>query len=222
MNQKISDLTKNRKIDHSKKIIVEETRNQQSLVTIKPEGFSAKLGGTFFFAIFWNAFLVFWTSMALNASIFFAAFSIPFWLVGIGLILGVINSVFGTQEILIKDQELIVRKRTMYSKGETVIPYKDLMSIEKKNHLAMRNRTRNSFKLMNSGSFDSGFISENPVIVYNKGDLFFGEHLSANDKTWLVDYLNEKIVSKMRFLSFDSSTIPESHPSYTPQSRDLS
>lgn len=222
MSQKISDLTKNRKIDHTKKIIVEETRNQQSLVTIKPEGFSSKLAGTLFFALFWNGFIAFWTTMALTASVFFAAFSIPFWLVGIGLILGIINSVFGSQEILIRDNDLVIRKRTFYSKGETIIPYKNLISIEKKSHLAMKNRTRNSLKLVKSSSFDSGFTSETPVITFNKGDLFIGEHLSDSDKEWLVDYLNEKIVPKMKFISFDSRTTPESHPSYTPQSRDLS
>lgn len=221
MTKRISDLTKEVTIKPSSKIIVEETRNQQSLVTIKPEGFSSKLLFILFFATFWNGFLVVWTTLALTASILFAAFSIPFWLVGLGLLFGIITSLFGVQEFIIRDQDLIVRKRTPISKGETIIPYKNLISIEKKNHLAMENKTVNSFRMVASSSVDSGIISETPVITHNQGTLFIGEHLSNNDKEWLVDYLNDKIVSKMRFISPDSRAKPESHQSYTPQSRDL-
>lgn len=38
------------------------------------------------FAIFWLVFVLFWTTSALRASIVFAAFSIPFWLVGFGML----------------------------------------------------------------------------------------------------------------------------------------
>lgn len=222
MAKKISELTSGKKIDHTDKIIVEEIRHGLGVVTIKPEGFSAKLGFLIFFATFWNSFLVVWTTLALSASLLFAVFSIPFWVVGIGLLIGIITAIFGIQEFIIRESDLIVRKRTPFNKGETIIPYKDLISIEKKNHLKMDHKTRNSFKLMTSSSSDSGLVSETPVITYNKGNLFIGEHLSNSDKEWLVNYLNEKITPKMRFISFDTESKPESPQSYTPRSRDLS
>tara|TARA_R110000868_G_scaffold304437_19_gene565359 strand:- start:14565 stop:15233 length:669 start_codon:yes stop_codon:yes gene_type:complete len=221
MAKKISDITTGRKIDPSNKIILEETQNDLGLITIKPEGFSAKLMFSVFFTTFWLGFITIWTFFAATASFLFAAFSAPFWLVGLGLLFGIISSLFGVQEFIIRESDLIIRKRTPFTKGETIIPYKDLISIEKKNHLKMDHKTRNSFRLMTSSSSDSGLISETPVITYNKGNLFVGEHLSNSDKEWLVNYLNEKIVPKMRFISFDYDAKPESPQSYTPQSRDL-
>jgi|GEM_PF-6177516 len=220
MVKRISDLTKGRDIQSSSKIVVEETKNQQSLVTIKPEGLSSKLFFMLFFAAFWNGFLVVWTTLALSASVLFAAFSIPFWLVGIGILMGIISSLFGVQEFIIRENDLIVRKRIPFNKGETIIAYKDLISIEKKSHLATESKTINSFRMIASSSTDSGLLTQTPVITHKNGTLFFGEHLSNNDKEWLVNYLNDKIVPKMKFITLDSRTTPESHPSNSPLSRD--
>ena len=41
--------------------------------------------GSFIFSLPWLAFISFWTFMAAQASLAFAAFSLPFWCIGIGL-----------------------------------------------------------------------------------------------------------------------------------------
>ncbi|MEB3826482.1 serine/threonine protein kinase [Phormidium sp. CCY1219] len=55
------------------------------VVDMPPTGFKPDSIGLIFFALFWNGFLVLWTSGAAMASIFFAMFSIPFWVVGLTL-----------------------------------------------------------------------------------------------------------------------------------------
>lgn len=50
-----------------------------------PRLFSAGSLGAFIFSLPWLAFISFWTFMAAQASLIFAAFSIPFWCIGIGL-----------------------------------------------------------------------------------------------------------------------------------------
>lgn len=50
-----------------------------------PRLFSAANLGAFIFSLPWLAFISFWTFMAAQSSLVFAAFSIPFWCVGIGM-----------------------------------------------------------------------------------------------------------------------------------------
>ena len=50
-----------------------------------PRLFSAANLGSFIFSLPWLAFISFWTFMAAQSSLVFAAFSIPFWCIGIGL-----------------------------------------------------------------------------------------------------------------------------------------
>ncbi len=50
-----------------------------------PRLFSASNLGAFIFSLPWLAFISFWTFMAAQTSLAFAAFSIPFWCIGIGL-----------------------------------------------------------------------------------------------------------------------------------------
>ena len=50
-----------------------------------PRLFSAGSLGSFIFSLPWLAFISFWTFMAAQDSLIFAAFSIPFWCIGIGL-----------------------------------------------------------------------------------------------------------------------------------------
>ncbi|MBE9178777.1 serine/threonine protein kinase [Oculatella sp. LEGE 06141] len=72
---------------------VQLTRDDQTLeILVPPPGFSAEVGGTILFAIAWNAFLVVWTGGALQGSLFFALFSLPFWGVGITMILKVLRA----------------------------------------------------------------------------------------------------------------------------------
>ncbi|CAI5458933.1 unnamed protein product [Closterium sp. Yama58-4] len=56
--------------------------------TIPPQHFSLKALPEIVFALFWTAFVAFWTTTAASsgAPLFFILFSIPFWAVGIGLL----------------------------------------------------------------------------------------------------------------------------------------
>lgn len=48
-----------------------------------------------FFSVFWLSFVAFWTLMAARGSVFFALFSLPFWLVGLGMARTVVLNLFG-------------------------------------------------------------------------------------------------------------------------------
>ena len=58
------------------------------------------------FGGFWLLFIAFWTFMAAQASIIFALFSIPFWLVGFGMVGGLIRRLAEKQYIEVDSQNI--------------------------------------------------------------------------------------------------------------------
>lgn len=75
-------------------------------ILIPPPGFSGEIVGTALFAIAWNSFILFWTWGALDGSIFFALFSLPFWGVGIGMLLQVLAALFVRTHLKINQQHM--------------------------------------------------------------------------------------------------------------------
>lgn len=199
MAEKISDITGGASSVHSDKISVNRITSDHTEISLKAEGFSGKTLGTIFFALFWNGFLVVWTTMAAQASFLFAAFSIPFWAVGLLMLTGILTSIFGNQWIIVKRDEILIRKKVLFRTAEMIIPYRDLISIENSRQVG----GKKTAKLLASSSADSGLISKTPTITYNKKarkELMFAEHLSKHDQEWLVDYLNENIVPLLKFV----------------------
>lgn len=69
------------------KVMVEKSYNEL-LITIPPSGLTAETIGSGTFAVAWTSFVGFWTASAITAGapLLFSAFSIPFWVVGAGLL----------------------------------------------------------------------------------------------------------------------------------------
>jgi serine/threonine protein kinase len=86
-----------------------KTRDRLEIV-IPPQGFHPSLGMTIPFAIAWNSFLVMWTSFALMApfpiNLVVSLFSLPFWTVGIGMIIGALFTLFGSTRLIIDRQKI--------------------------------------------------------------------------------------------------------------------
>ncbi|MBF2021133.1 MAG: serine/threonine protein kinase [Hydrococcus sp. C42_A2020_068] len=84
---------------------------------VPAEGFHPGLVFLGAFAIAWNSFIFFWTSMALTApspgNLFFALFSLPFWAAGISMILKILFSLFG-RNILHIDREKISLAKELF------------------------------------------------------------------------------------------------------------
>lgn len=200
MGTRISEITGGASSVQSDKIEVNEINHDLVEVYLKPEGFSSKMAGNIFFALFWNGFLVVWTTLALQDSLAFAAFSIPFWIVGLVLIVGVIVAFFGNQKIIIEKNRFILQKNVLFRRAHQIIPYNTLLSIENLRQLG----AKKTAKLAASSSQDNGLLSNTPTITYTidgkRKELMFAEHLDKNDREWLVNYLNEQIATKMRFI----------------------
>jgi serine/threonine protein kinase len=92
------------------------TKTHDSLEILSAPGYKnpANIAGMVFlggFAVAWNSFLIFWTGGALMMAPFpinlvFGLFSIPFWLVGLGMIAGIFSGLFGRSRLRFSNQNV--------------------------------------------------------------------------------------------------------------------
>jgi serine/threonine protein kinase len=84
-------------------------------IHLPPEGFSAKLIMLVPFAIAWNSFLVVWTGgaamISFGINLFFMLFSIPFWVVGLGMISGILYCLAGSATLIIDAKEISLQHK---------------------------------------------------------------------------------------------------------------
>lgn len=198
MTPRISDLRSGKvELPGNSKINIKESGIDKYEIEIPKTGFKAKHIYLTFFSIFWLAFITFWTFGAAQGSVFFALFSIPFWIVGLLMMKGLIISIFGTQKISIERDKILIIKDSPFSTKELEISYNELQSIE------LQPLLQNGFSVYkhmgNGGSF-TNMNTSLPTISYLTKEETIGESLSANDQKWLVNYLNEKIVPLMKFI----------------------
>ncbi len=99
-------------------------RQDKSLVILIPAyGMRAAVWGILGFATFWLAFIAFWTAGALGVffnggpfkweNVLFAAFSTPFWLVGIGMLAVVLWLSRGTRSLYIDPAQMVTELRCL-------------------------------------------------------------------------------------------------------------
>jgi hypothetical protein len=76
-----------------------ETSDRRFYLGVPPVRFSAATVVPLGFMTFWFTFLTFWTTMAAKGSLVFAAFSVPFWLVGVAMFRATVFPLFQTTTI---------------------------------------------------------------------------------------------------------------------------
>ena len=122
------------------KVVLEETPANELNVWL-PGGSRIALVGLVPFALFWNGFLVFWTWGASRGSVLFALFSIPFWLIGLGMIFAILYTLFGRSSIHINSLGIAVVKELFGIRKRTVMPIEIIGEISvKEQGQGMRSR----------------------------------------------------------------------------------
>jgi len=142
-------------------------------IDIPPTGWHGEGVSLLIFAICWNGFLVFWTSLASKAG-FFALFSIPFWLVGIGMAYAALSTVFGKVHLLIGDRNFSLEWDILGAKRRIQGKTQDLRPLELKSFYEVNNQPVMQLCL-NQG-------------VYSHK---FGSGLSRVEKEWLMQEIND-------------------------------
>ncbi len=139
------------------------------------------------FAIFWLAFVAFWTAGALGIffgggiqllNVAFAAFSIPFWLVGFGMLVGVLFAARAEYTVRIDASFLLAQVRCLFWRHRKVI---DRAQVQ---HARAGNRFR---KARTSSSPEQDWTVE---IVF-EGGTFRLPCDSPAEQAWLIGEIND-------------------------------
>lgn len=111
---------------------VVDRHHDRLVVHTPPHGMRAGNWAMLGFATFWLAFITFWTAGALGlffnngkaepANLCFAAFSTPFWLVGFGMLGGVIWSARGTRTVYLDSGRIITQKQCLFWRNRRTLP----------------------------------------------------------------------------------------------------
>ena len=88
------------------KVKLQKTRSQLT-IDIPPTGLRGETAGIGCFALFWNGFIFIWTAGAMSAGapILFPLFSIPFWIVGLGMAGATLFGIAGRTSLAINPQQ---------------------------------------------------------------------------------------------------------------------
>ncbi|MBL7851973.1 MAG: hypothetical protein JNN04_13815 [Cyclobacteriaceae bacterium] len=145
------------------------------------------------FIIFWIGFIAFWTWGASQASITFAMFSIPFWIVGITMGAGIVNSINETQSLIISKGKLVLDKSRPI--GGVTIEYDlhEIMEI-KMHHPKMgpfSAFTNPALMWRFQWSFGSAIVM--PAIISGSATEYFFESANDAEQSWTIQFLNTKL-----------------------------
>ena len=199
---KVSELTNSVKKEdltppNGSKIIMNKGLDGKIELTYPSKGFSLSLIPQLLFAIFWLGFISFWTWGASQGSIIFAMFSIPFWLIGLSMIAGIINSAKEIQTITLNKNKLTVKRQRPIRPKAFETDLKNIQSIKMKgmkmNPFAMFGNFRHMMKMQRS----FGAPVEVPAIITGQKTEYFSDDANDAEQEWVTSIL-DSLVKQMR------------------------
>lgn len=184
-------LEENPKLPEGSTIEYRSTGTGVSQLIIPRQG----LGGSVFpvgFATFWIGFIAFWTWGASQASVAFALFSIPFWIVGIFMWWGILRSATERQSLQLDGDGLTLEKHNLFTRKSWQVTYDQIDGV--------RLESLNSKFSVSEGQTPSNkaLASIHGVVTLNYGvhKLQLGENLSGAEITWLFKLLKAVVSLK--------------------------
>jgi hypothetical protein len=190
------------KINHppaESKILIKKGFDDSIEIFYPKKGITVSVIPQLFFTIFWFVFISFWTWGASQGSVFFALFSIPFWLFGFGMIGGFINSISETQIIKIAKTSLTLIKDRPIRPKKLELKIKDIQAIKMKqlkmNPFLMFGYFRLMVKMQRQ--FGMGRI-EIPAIISGLRTEYFFEDAYDAEQEWVTMTL-DSIIKKMNY-----------------------
>ncbi|MFB2968393.1 serine/threonine protein kinase [Aerosakkonema sp. BLCC-F183] len=162
--------------------IVLQNTGQRLVVEIPPSGWQFQNISWLGFALIWSGFLFFWTAgaIAVGAYLFFPLLSIPFWIVGLGMLGGVLFSVAGRTRLEIDRQNFRLQRKLFGFRHEVKGQTEDIDRVDLCSNFEVNNK---------------------PVmactIVEGVRTHRFGSWLAQSEKEWLREELTNFLGKKL-------------------------
>jgi hypothetical protein len=145
------------------------------------------------FAIFWLGFISFWTWGASQGSIIFALFSIPFWLIGLNMIIGVINSANEIQVITLDKYRLTVKKVRPINAKVFETDVTEIQSIKMKAIKMNQFSPFKNFRYMIKMQRSFGAAVELPSIITGRKTEYFFDDANDAEQEWITSILDNLV-----------------------------
>lgn len=175
--------------------IVVDLYTSEHTVFIPSRGFRWSDLYTILFATFWCAFIAFWSWGASRASLLFAAFSIPFWIVGIAMWTGILVGATETQTIDLDYDALVLSKRAILFSRTRAIPYAEIGGIDTETPNP-RNPFRSLQYMRPYSRISRSMGMPLPTISHGTKKVHFAEYVSEAEMEWLVRMLKALVYRK--------------------------
>ncbi len=146
------------------------------------------------FAVIWISFVAFWTWGASQASVLFALFSIPFWLVGIAMVIGLINGASESQTIIIDRTILLLKKSRVFNPKTITVDINEIDSISMKTPTTSTLNMSGNIKNFGKQTNNSTVKFDVPTITSGIKDYIFFESATNIEQEWAVNFLQTVFV----------------------------
>jgi predicted Zn finger-like uncharacterized protein len=166
--------------------VVTERDGDRLIIHVPPMGMRAGTWAMLGFATFWTGFIAFWTAGASGllfgakpgaVNIGFAAFSIPFWLIGFGMLGGVLWTARGSRVVLLDASKMVTELRCLFWRRRKLI---DRAAVQ---------CAREGVVTVKSDQPSSTYFPYPAEIIYEKGSFKLPCN-SETERAWLLAEIN--------------------------------
>ena len=174
---------------------VEVTKEMGDTVKVffPKKGLTASAIPQLFFVVFWLGFICFWTFFASQGSGLFAMFSIPFWLVGFAMLIGLINSINETQTLTVSRSQVILEKKRPINAKRLEFDLRDIQEIKMSQLKAGPFSAFSNPGITWRHQSSSGAVPLTPAIITGSGTAYFFETANDAEQDWVTKLLSNKV-----------------------------
>jgi hypothetical protein len=195
--------------------VVTERDGDRLIIHVPPMGMRAGAWGLLGFATFWTAFIAFWTTFALGGpaifgpgirweNVIFACFSIPFWLIGFGMLGGVLWMARGSRVVLLDASKMVAELRCLFWRRRKLI---DRAAVQ---------CAREGVVTVKSNQPSSTYFPYPAEIIYEKGSFKLPCNSEA-EQAWLLAEIN----GFLQQVPYRPSASLDARDDFPPLARDL-
>jgi hypothetical protein len=174
------------------KVILTPTGHNQLEITLPPKGTKGPQIFMAIFAIFWLSFVSVWTVLAATSSIIFAAFSIPFWIVGIFMLIGVFKSRKLIEKISFFSNRIEITSNNIFSKTKTIeIPLNEIDTVRMWSKMATINEMQISINASNTTRNGKSSYLNTPALFCGMQKYPFFQTADESEQYWIIGFTEE-------------------------------
>lgn len=171
---------------------LEQGAGKSIVITAPKAGFTGANIGMSIFSIFWLGFITVWTIGASMGSIFFALFSIPFWIVGFLMAFTTFKRANTNQKLTLNDRELRLETLRPFHNSNEVIHRRSIIDIRMYNM-----KGEQASVLLKHMKFQKSTNTqpyELPAIITSGKKHFFFEFVTEAEQRWAVKLLHQLVM----------------------------